>query len=342
MEVKRTASLALILLAMLVDSRSGQAEAPAIPVVDLHVDIAYQHNYQGKTFAEATGQYRASELVQAGVSGVVLPLFVPHKVSPSGPRAADYEESYARVFDELARTEPFLLPGCNAQPGRVRTWLAFEGAAPLADDPDPQAVLRWVVRGVRSFGLVHTKSNALASSSNDGNPSYGLTEAGRRVVREVHRAGAVVDISHASDRAAREIIALGLADGAPVIATHSNARALADHPRNLSDDLLRGVARTGGVVGVNFHSPFLARGRRATLSDVVAHVRHLVRVMGADHVAIGSDFEGDITPAAELPDVGGFRRLAAALEQAGHTRGDIEKMFSGNALRVLCRVPVRP
>ncbi len=327
---------------MLADSPPTAAQTGPIPVVDLHVDIAYQHNYQGKPFAEATGQYRARELVAAGVAGVVLPLFVPHRVSPDGPRASDYEESYARVFNELARTEPFLLPGCNAAPGRVRTWLAFEGAAPLADDPDPQAVLRWVVRGVRSFGLVHTKSNALASSSNDPSPSYGLTEAGRRVVHAVHQAGAVVDLSHASDRAAREILALGMADHAPVIATHSNARAVADHPRNLSDDLLRSVAKTGGVVGVNFHSPFLARGRSATVSDVVTHVRHLVKVMGVDHVAVGSDFEGDITPASGIPDVSGFQKLAAALEQAGFTRSEIEKMFSANALRVLCRVPVRP
>jgi len=340
--VKRGVAFLGLMTGMLADSTPGSAELPPIPVVDLHVDIAYQHNYQGKTFAEATGQYRASELVAAGVSGVVLPLFVPHRVSPEGPRAADYEESYARVFNELARTEPFLLPGCNPAPGRVRTWLAFEGAAPLASDPDPQAVLRWVVRGVRSFGLVHTKNNALASSSNDPKPSYGLTEAGRRVVRAVHDAGAVVDLSHASDRAAREILALALADGAPVVATHSNARAIADHPRNLSDDLLRAVAKTGGVVGVNFHSPFLVRGRAATVADVVSHVRHLVKVMGVDHVAVGSDFEGDITPASGLSDVGGFQKLAAALQQAGFARAEIEKMFSANALRVLCRVPAKP
>ncbi len=334
--------LLCLVMGMLADSPPTAAQATPIPVVDLHVDIAYQHNYQGKPFAEATGQYRASELLAAGVAGVVLPLFVPHRVSPDGPRASDYEESYARVFNELARTEPFLLPGCHAAPGHVRTWLAFEGAAPLAHDPDPQAVLRWVMRGVRSFGLVHTKSNALASSSNDASPSYGLTEAGRRVVHEVNQAGAVVDLSHASDRAAREILALGVADGVPVIATHSNARAIADHPRNLSDDLLRAVAKTGGVVGVNFHSPFLARGRPATLSDVVAHVRHMVKVMGVDHVAVGSDFEGDITPASGMSDVNGFQKLGADLEQAGFTRPEIEKMFSGNALRVLCRVPPRP
>src|SRR6185436_5980965 len=135
-------------------------------------------------------------------------------------------------------------------PGQVRTWLSFEGAAPLLGDPE--AVLRWVVRGVRLFGLVHTRSNELASSSNDARPSYGLTEAGRKLVHQVHAAGAYVDISHASDRAAREVLALAKQDQAPVFATHSNARRLADHPRNLSDELLTAVAKSGGLVGVNF------------------------------------------------------------------------------------------
>lgn len=310
---------------------------PSVPVVDLHADLSYQHVYRDKVFGVGTGQYRASELVAAGVRGVVLPLFVPHRVSPSGPRAEDLEHSYARVFEALARTEPYSLPGCHPEPGRVMTFLAFEGSAPLADDPE--APLRWVARGVRFFGLVHTHTNRLASSSTEPNPSYGLTEEGRRFVKRVHAAGGIVDVSHASDRAAREVLKLAREDSMPVVATHSNARALADHPRNLPDDLLRGIAESKGIVGVNFHSPFLARGRPAKLSDVVEHVRYLVRVMGVEHVAIGSDFEGDIKPPSGLDDARGFQRLAQALESAGFERAEVEAIFARNAERLLCRVP---
>src|SRR5690606_20870976 len=102
-----------------------------------------------------------------------------------------------------------------------------------------------------------------------------------------------------SDRAVEDVIALSRASGVPTIATHSNARALADHPRNLTDEQLRAIASTGGIVGVNFHSRFLVSGRPATLADVVKHVMHLVRVAGVEHVAIGSDFEGDINPPPE-------------------------------------------
>jgi membrane dipeptidase len=188
------------------------------------------------------------------------------------------------------------------------------------------------------LGLVHTQANALASSSGDPRPKpYGLTAAGRDAVRSAASLGMAIDVSHASDRATRDVLALASELGAPVIATHSNARALADHPRNVRDDELRGIARTGGVVGVNFHAGFLKPGGKARLADVVAQVLHLVKVMGAEHVAVGSDFEGDIRPAEGLEDVAGYQRLAEALKEAGLSEHQIEGVLSRNALRVLCR-----
>ena len=99
------------------------------------------------------------------------------------------------------------------------------------------------------------------------------------------------------------------------------------------------VAASGGIVGVNFHGPFVVRGRAATLADVDAQVRYLVRVMGVDHVALGSDFEGDIKPPPGLEDAGGYRRLGQALLEAGFERRAVEAIFGGNATRLLCRIP---
>ncbi len=317
--------------------RGAAVEPTPLEVVDLHVDLSYQANYKHRAFAAGSGQYPAAALRRAGVRGVVLPLYIPRDVSPSGPRARDLETSYARVFGLLGRTEPYALPGCSARPGAVSTWLSFEGAAPLAADPD--AVSGWVARGVRLFGLVHSYDNALASSSGArGGASFGLTDAGRRVVERIHAAGGIVDVSHASDRATMEIVRMAIAAKRPVVASHSNARRLAAHPRNLDDEQLRAIARTGGLVGVNFHSPFLARGRAATLDDVVRHVRYLVRLIGAEHVAVGSDFEGDIRPPPELAEVTGYQRLARALlaPDVGLTRAEVEAILAKNALRLLC------
>lgn len=331
---QRLAAVALFVAALGYYPALGAAtRVPPPSVIDLHVDLSYRVNFRNGTLARGSGQMRARSLERAGVQGVVLPLFVPKSVSPEGPRAVDLETSFERLASLIPKTPPYALPGCAARPHAVRTWLAFEGAAPLASDPG--SVARWVGRGARIFGLVHTSDNDLAGSS--GGPAHGgLTEAGRELVRRIHEQGGIVDVSHASDAATDDMLKLGAELGMPVVATHSNARALTPHPRNLTDDQIRGIARTGGVVGINFHSRFLVERGRAHLGDVVRHIRHVMRVGGVEHVAIGSDFEGDILPPAELADVRGFPRLSDALASSGVSRADISKIFGENALRLLC------
>lgn len=328
-------ALAVALLAPLALA-GAKTEAPPIGVVDLHVDLSYEVNYKGKTLERGSGQYLAHDLQRSGVIGVVLPLYIPRYVSPTGPRMVDLESSYRRMMDLLPKTPPYALPGCALSARPVRTWFAFEGAAPLAKDPG--AITRWVARGLRLVGLVHTYDNVLATSSGPRPQSKsGLTRRGREVARRVIRAGALLDVSHASDAATRDIIQMSKAAGVPAVATHSDARALSPNPRNLTDALIRGIAATGGVIGVNFHSPFLVPGRRrARLRDVVREVHYMVKVAGIDHVAIGSDFEGGIRPPYALRNVTGFPRLARALVASGMTRSEVKKIFHENALRVLC------
>ncbi|HET9931613.1 MAG TPA: membrane dipeptidase, partial [Polyangiaceae bacterium] len=272
---------ALSLLLVRLPARGAEPAPRPIGVVDLHVDLSYQLNYKGAEFGRGTGQFPADELLRAGVVGVVLPLFVPARVSPTGPRRSDLEDSYRRVLAAIPRVAPYSAPGCGVGTGQVRTFLAFEGAAPLADDP--VLLDEWATRGLRSVGLVHTRNNALAGSS--GEPSSkgsGLTRAGLALVQRAAALGLPIDVSHASDQATRDVLTAARETKSVVIATHSNARALTNVPRNLADAELRGIAQTGGVIGVNFHSRFLAKGRRATLDDVVAHIRYLVRIVGIE------------------------------------------------------------
>ena len=314
--------------------RGAAAEESSPPVVDLHVDLSYRINYRGGTLARGSGQYPASELARAGVGGVVLPLFVPHDVSPSGPRLSDLEGSRANLLALIPTVPEYAPPGCEGNDRKVKTWFSFEGAAPLAGDRS--AARTWVARGVRIFGFVHTHDNALATSSSGGQKSLGLSAAGRDLLHDVDAAGGIVDVSHASDATVSDVLAEAAKDGAPVVATHSNARTLVPNPRNLTDDQIRGIARSGGVVGVNFHSRFLVPRGRARIADVVRHVLHLVRIGGASHVAIGSDFEGDIDPPVGMESVRGFPRLGRALRRAGLSREDVAHVFGENALRLLC------
>jgi membrane dipeptidase len=316
----------------------SRADEPAPRVVDLHVDLSYQLSYKGNGVDRASGNLLADELVRSGYAGIVLPLYIPHDVSEVGPRVQDLEQSYRHLASELRRRAPYALPGTVPGPRPVRTWLAFEGAGQLAGASATQIDV-WVARGVRLFGPVHAYDNALATSSGRSaafrKVAHGLTEAGRDFVAKVHAAGGVIDLSHASDATVNDVLGLAHRVQQPVVASHSNARALARHSRNLSDAQLRAIADSGGVVGVNFHGPYLSMGRRATIDDVVRHVRHLVSVAGIEHVAVGSDFEGGIVEPPGLEDVRGLPRLAARLRQVGLSRAEVERIFSVNALRVL-------
>jgi membrane dipeptidase len=336
----RAVALGLSLTTLLIRLPARGAEASERPfaIVDLHVDLPYQYGYKARSFAQGSGQFPAASLRRAGVVGVVLPLFVPAKVARGGPRYEDLEASYQRVVVAITKSPVYASPGCAAPADKVRTWFAFEGAGPLAEHPENLA--EWAQRGLRSLGLVHTRKNALASSSGDPRPdSEGLTAAGRALVRQAFALGLPVDVSHASERATADILAVARETHGVVIATHSNARSIADVPRNLDDETLRAVAASGGVVGLNLHSPFIVRGRRATLADVVRQALHLVRIAGPEHVALGSDFEGDIRPPEELSDVSKMPRLSSALLAAGLARGSVQRLFATNALRILCREP---
>lgn len=306
-------------------------------VIDLHVDLSYQINYKHASIEHASGQVRAAWLAGSGVAGLVLPLYIPHEVSPTGPRLVDLETSYARMLGLLQQNAPYLVPGRAPEEGRVATWFSLEGAAPFADRTSE--VAKWVAHGVRIWGLVHVHDNAIATSAGKGparpRPTTGLTQAGYALVRAIHAAGGLVDVSHASDRTVSDVIELARAAGVAVVATHSNADRLLQHTRNLKDDQLKAIASTGGVIGVNFHGKFLARGRRATLDDVVRQIRYLIDLVGVDHVGLGSDYEGGIQAPTELKDVRGYPALAKALYRSGLTETQVAQVFSGNALRLL-------
>jgi len=137
-----------------------------------------------------------------------------------------------------------------------------------------------------------------------------------------------------SDASFSDLEPIARKHAAPIVATHSNARALANHPRNLTDEQLRVIASTGGVAGLNVYRAFVRRGKKVTLKDVVAQVRHMVKLAGVDHVAIGSDYDGG-TPVKALRDASRWPRLIEALRKDGFGDAELRKIFAENAMRVL-------
>jgi membrane dipeptidase len=225
--------------------------------------------------------------------------------------------------------------------GTLAVVLHIEGAEPI--DPGLAALDAWYAAGLRSLGPVWSRENAFGygvpfrfPSSPDVGP--GLTDAGRALVRRCADLGIVVDVSHLN--------AAGFADVArvdvmPIVASHCACHALCPASRNLTDDQLREIARSGGLVGITFVAAFVREDGRdepdTPLSTLVAHVRHAVDVAGIDHVALGSDFDGATMP-APLGDVAGLPRLIDALRDGGFADDEVQAIAYGNWRRVLGQI----
>lgn len=319
-------------------------------VFDAHSDLLYD-----VTRRRLLGEHHVLErhhlerLRRGGVEGLVLAVWA------SGPRETFWKDtawgdpaaylgrthqmlSCARA--ELAECPQVRLVRTGEEAAAARTagqcyaFLAVEGMAAIGEDP--RGIDWYHSQGVRLGMLTWNETNALAAGAG-GDPQAGLTEAGRRAVRRMGELGMVVDVSHLNDGGFREV--LDLAQG-PVIASHSNCRALCEVPRNLTDDQLRRIRDTGGVVGLNtFHGFVHAEPRLQTARTLALHAAHMAEVMGVEHVGCGFDFCEFMGPGNEgaegLESAAHIQNLFYWLEQLGMSRQERELIARDNFLRVL-------
>ncbi|MCX2727659.1 dipeptidase [Thermomicrobium sp. 4228-Ro] len=211
--------------------------------------------------------------------------------------------------------------------------LHFEGAEAI----DPEfAVLRLAYRlGLRSLGLTWSRPNIYAEGVGPDDRGRGLTDLGRALVRACNELGVLIDVSHLNDAGFWDVIERSTQ---PVVASHSNCRALCPVPRNLTDEQIRALAAKGGLLGINFHVGFLRPGAErpdeVSLGDVIAHIDHVAELVGIDYVAFGSDFDGATMP-HDLPDAAAMPRLVEALSRHGYDDVAVRKICYENWLRVL-------
>lgn len=314
----------------------ADAEKPAEPrfaVVDLHVDVPWQVHFKGRDPGLSEGHATVSNLTAGAYGGMVFPIYLPDYLHKTGPLVSDAEAILGTITKIIETAGVFVPPGQAARPGKITSFVSIEGAGAFAEDVTQ--IDRFIERGVRLIGPVHAKNNRLASSATGDAVKFGFTELGATFCERVYTHGALIDVSHLSDKAFADLVPIAKKFGAPIVATHSNARAVASHPRNLTDAELRIIGETGGVAGLNFHSPFVSGKAEATLDEVIAQLDHMIKIAGVDHVAIGSDFDGGIKPAEGLTDASMLPALAARLKKKGMSEEDVLKVFSLNALRVL-------
>lgn len=223
----------------------------------------------------------------------------------------------------------------NRAAGKLSGMLTIEEGAVLKGNP-------YVVRslyqlGVRMLTLTWNFENEIGYpntivKAKDYDPSrhYGLKPEGIEIVREMNRVGMIVDVSHLGDDGFWDVVKY--CDG-PFVASHSNARAVCNHTRNMTDDMIRALADKGGVMGLNFCGDFLNPNGKSRVEDMVRHAKHIINVGGSDILGLGTDYDG-IDGDLELDHCDKMPLLAQEMERQGFSTQQIEKIFHGNVLRL--------
>jgi len=217
--------------------------------------------------------------------------------------------------------------------GKIAAILSIEGGEPVQGGP---GVLRILYRlGVRVLSFTHFPRNLIADGSGELRSKSGLTDIGAQLVEEMNRIGMIIDVSHINEPGFWDIIEM---TKSPVIATHSNCKALCDVHRNLSDEQIEALAEKGGVMGMNYYRGFVEMdSNKANLDKLLDHIDHTVQLVGPDYIGLGSDFDGG-GGLPGLKDVTEIPNITRGLVARGYSDEDIEKILGDNFLNVFKRV----
>lgn len=301
--------------------------------IDMHVDTPWQVKYKDRPVSLPTGDATMEKLKKGNYGGIVYPIYIPDYLHDNNPTIKDADEIFDtidQIIDAHGDTlHPFMKGPTPA--GKITAYVSIEGGGCFADDITQ--IDRFIARGVVFVGPVHWHDSELATSATGKNKKAGFSKKGKDFAARVYEAGGLMDVSHMSDKSFKDLVPIAEKYEAPLVATHSNARKVTKHARNLSDEQLEAIAKSGGVVGLNFYEKFVSK-KSPDIDDLVKHALHMIEVMGIDHVGIGSDFDGG-DPAKGLEDTSKVPALAAALRKAGLSAEDVHKIFSENVKRVI-------
>jgi membrane dipeptidase len=348
-------------------------------VLDTHVDVTPNLQKPGWKFSDEhkEGHVDLPRLKKGGLDGLFFSIWMPGTVT--GPKAVSDSIERIAAVHKLAEEMPNQVALCTTaeqvrqahRQGKIAALIGMEGGHMINNS---LPVLRMYAElGVRYLTLTHSVNTDWADSSSNQPKHNGLTDFGKQVVQELNRLGVMVDISHVSDKTFFDALAVSRA---PMIASHSSCRALADHPRNMTDEMIKALAAKGGVIQITFVDGFIDNtaaqyslktwprmselmaqspgaeymdkireqiagefGPRPKVSweKIVQHIDHAVKLVGADHVGLGSDFDGADMPEG-MEDATHLPEITEALLRKGYRESDIKKILGENTLRVMAEV----
>lgn len=347
-------------------------------IIDGHIDLPYRlkEHYEDVSKKTINGHTDYPRLIEGGLDAPFMSIYIPASYKEKGG-GKDLADSLIDIVESLeykwpkkykiARSVKDVIT--NFKTGIISLPMGMENGSGI--DGNLKNLQHFYERGIRYITLTHSKNNLIGGSSFDKKRSSdGLTDFGVDVVREMNRLGIMVDISHVSDSTFYDVLRVSKT---PPIASHSSCRHfIPGLERNMSDDMIKSLAEKGGIIMINFGSYFVNskfqklwdkadkiakendynNEKRAdilkrmknesnleiSIDEVVEHIKHVVNLVGVDHVGFGSDFDGVINLPNGLTDVSMYPNLIYKLLKNGFTESDIEKICSGNIIRVWKKV----
>ncbi|MFZ5646279.1 MAG: dipeptidase [Bacillota bacterium] len=308
-------------------------------VVDAHCDTLTELDRQERRLGKLSekGHVDLPRLALGGVNMQFFAVFISNEYrdNPLARALQVFDTFFTGIQDNFEKAEVVYtyddigrITSCN----KLAALLTVEGGEALAGRIE---TLRMFYRlGVRGLTLTWNGRNELGDGVSEAGTGGGLTRFGVAVVREMNRLGMLVDVSHLSEPGFWDVMR---ESEKPVIASHSNCRALHDHPRNLRDEQIKVLAAAGGVVGLCFYPVFLSDGQ-ASLDMLLDHAVHLADVAGVDCIGLGSDFDGIECVIPELSDITRLPLLTEGLLRRGFSPHEVKKILGGNFLRVIKQV----
>ncbi|MDR1802543.1 MAG: dipeptidase [Treponema sp.] len=311
-----------------------------VPVVDLHCDTATEI-LRGRSLYENDGMVSIAKMREGGVFCQFFAMFIHMSVYESkeaaflrlGKLHRGLTGELEKYPEHIALAHNAAEIAANRKEGKISAILTVEEGGVL--DNKIERLDEFYEMGVRLITLTWNFENCLGFPRSLEPDAMGrsLKPFGLEVVRRMQELGMIVDVSHLSDGGFWDVAKLA-AGKKPFVASHSNARSVHGHPRNLTDDMLKALADAGGITGVNFFSNFLGGEGKGTVEQIIRHIKHIHKVAGIDAIAIGSDFDGFDDP-NEIPDSSKFDLLTGALSNANYSEAEIEKICWKNAMRVI-------
>lgn len=312
-------------------------------MIDFHVDTIYQLviNKSGESLESNSFAVDVRRMKKAGVKAICFALFTPEENNLFPSRWELFNALHDRFQHEMDLASLLIKQAYNASDiihNETSAVLTVEDIGPLDGDDEKLELLdSW---GVRIASLIWNNENAYAypNSTDPAIMARGLKKKGHEAVEALSGMDIILDVSHLSDGGFQDVYDHGV----KMVATHSDSRALCNHPRNLTDDMARKIAQRGGIIGMNVCPIFLrnypADSRmedcESRIQDMVDHIMHFYNVAGEDVIAIGSDLDGT-EGSLELANVLDYCKLYDPLRKAGLSASQIEKFYYGNGLRVL-------